>query len=626
MFTLLLVLAVMAIMAVTLSPLTAAAQDRVLSREIEFFVQTASGAPKGCGMQFTYVFEDKTNKAGQIASMTGSLTWYDDDKGHVVPFLKLIGFDFPGGPIARNPTPFSIREASITVDGQTFHAIASPCEDSHAFCGGFSMLDGVVISHGVEGGAGPTLNFNRDAAALDTSLPFDFLPGETQDRKKWGEELKAYGECGLATIEHAKSILGSVGTSNAGTPPSNVANEPTNRLRTNDTPVVVDSHPQSNRECIDGDMASCIASAERGDANAQIMLGLIYESGTGVPVDAGEAMKWLSLAAAQGRPDAQSLLGFLYETGRGTTRDYAAAVKLYRLAAAQGDPDGQVNLGRMFASGNGVQRDYVEAAKWFRAAAESGNIQAHTLLGGLYAGGFGVKRDYAEALEWYRAAAEAGDTNAQTGIGFMYEKGHGVPIDYVQAASFYTIAANQGNAVAQLNLATLYEHGLGVQQSDTMAAKLYNLSAAQDDAKAQTNLCRMYTEGRGVALDYVEAIRLCRLAAAKGEVVAESNLGAMYANGQGVPRDYVEALKWLRLAADQGYSGAQTNLGINYAKGQGVQRNFVIAYGWFSLASAQGDNKAHELLNGLERYMTPAQIADAQKMARDWLAAHPVKH
>ena len=45
--------------------------------------------------------------------------------------------------------------------------------------------------------------------------------------------------------------------------------------------------------------------AEQGNADAQSNLGLMYESGRGVPQDYKEAIKWYRLAADQGFARAQ---------------------------------------------------------------------------------------------------------------------------------------------------------------------------------------------------------------------------------------------------------------------------------------------------------------------------------
>ncbi|MEK7764447.1 MAG: tetratricopeptide repeat protein, partial [Nitrospirota bacterium] len=99
---------------------------------------------------------------------------------------------------------------------------------------------------------------------------------------------------------------------------------------------------------------------------------------------------------------------------------------------------------------------------------------------------------------------------------------------------------------------------------------------------------------------------------------AQFNLGTLYFNGEGAPKDYQQALRWFRLAADQGEALAQTKIAIMYDDGQGVRRNIVQAYKWYSLAATNGDKPATLLLKSIADKMTPAQIAEAQKLAREW--------
>ena len=96
--------------------------------------------------------------------------------------------------------------------------------------------------------------------------------------------------------------------------------------------------------------------ADKGDANAQYNLGLMYDNGQGVAQDYKEAARLWGLAAAQGVAFAQYNLGLMYANGQGVAQDFKEAVRLYRLAAAQGDADAQYSLGVMYDTGKGVAR------------------------------------------------------------------------------------------------------------------------------------------------------------------------------------------------------------------------------------------------------------------------------
>ena len=97
----------------------------------------------------------------------------------------------------------------------------------------------------------------------------------------------------------------------------------------------------------------------------------------------------------------------------------------------------------------------------------------------------------------------------------------------------------------------------------------------------------------------------------------------MYARGEGVLEDDVEAVRWYRLAAEQGHAGAQANLGFMYSNGAGVPEDAVLAYMWWNLAAAQGHEAAQGNKDIAEEEMTREQIAEGQRLSREWLEAHP---
>jgi TPR repeat protein len=66
------------------------------------------------------------------------------------------------------------------------------------------------------------------------------------------------------------------------------------------------------------------------------------------------------------------------------------------------------------------------------------------------------------------------------------------------------------------------------------------------------------------------------------------------------------------------------SLDINdYLNGWGVPKDYVLAHMWWNLAAAQGDEEAVKNRDIAAGMMTPAQIAKAQRLAREWLEAHP---
>ena len=64
----------------------------------------------------------------------------------------------------------------------------------------------------------------------------------------------------------------------------------------------------------------------------------------------------------------------------------------------------------------------------------------------------------------------------------------------------------------------------------------------------------------------------------------------------------------------------QHNLGLMYANGQGVVQDYVQAHKWFNLGATSGDASAVKNRDIVASKMTPAQIAEAQRLASAWRA------
>jgi uncharacterized protein len=147
--------------------------------------------------------------------------------------------------------------------------------------------------------------------------------------------------------------------------------------------------------------------------------------------------------------------------------------------------------------------------------------------------------------------------------------------------------------------------------------------AEQGDPIAQFRLASMYERGQGVPQDYEQAMIWYRKAADQGYALAQSNLGLMYVNGRGAPVDFEQSLAWFRKASDQGEAIGQNNLADMYENGRGVPTDYVRAYMWYSLAALRAGstglgNRAAKSRDEVAAKMTPAQIAEAQRMASEW--------
>ena len=162
---------------------------------------------------------------------------------------------------------------------------------------------------------------------------------------------------------------------------------------------------------------------------------------------------------------------------------------------------------------------------------------------------------------------------------------------------------------------------LPAQQNEADRKVLAEIRAGADkgDAKAQYELGRAFFSGTlGVAKDEAEAVKWFRKAAEQNVAAAQFSLGVCYANGRGVTKDDAEAVKWFRKAAEQNFADAQYNLGVCYDSGEGVAKDEVEAYKWWLLAAGQGNDDAKYNMTIVENKMSREQIAEGQRLARDF--------
>ncbi|MDH3505206.1 MAG: sel1 repeat family protein [Nitrospirota bacterium] len=195
--------------------------------------------------------------------------------------------------------------------------------------------------------------------------------------------------------------------------------------------------------------------------------------------------------------------------------------------------------------------------------------------------------DYSTELEKWQPLAEQGNPEAQFKLSLMYIKSQGgISKDYAEAARWSRLAADQGHVGAQVLLGSLYHDGWGVPQ------------------------------------DYDEALRWFRLAAEQGNADAQAKLGYIYYKGQGVSQDPTEAFRWYKMAAEQGEKVAQVRLGAMYATGHGVLQDYVQALKWSILVAQDGSEFGAKIRDDISNKLTAEKIAEAQRLAREWMEQH----
>jgi uncharacterized protein len=202
--------------------------------------------------------------------------------------------------------------------------------------------------------------------------------------------------------------------------------------------------------------------------------------------------------------------------------------------------------------------------------------------------------DYATAIPIYRSLAEKGDVSAQKRLGFFYQNGVGVKRDWVESANWFSKAADRGDESAVFVLSFLGRHW-------------------RDGGSASAP---------PIIYELVEKVDK------SGFAIAQFSLGVMYypigdPSFDTTKGDIAKALVWYRRAAEQGDVNAEIALGKAYAEGIGVVQDNIEADKWYNIAASQAKS-ADELAdiathhNRLAHTMTSSQIAEAQKLAREW--------
>ena len=205
-------------------------------------------------------------------------------------------------------------------------------------------------------------------------------------------------------------------------------------------------------------VAVLLAAAQAGHADFKAGLAA-YERGD----HAAALEEWLPIAE-RGDANAQYNVGLLFHRGEVIPQNIAAAARFYQMAAEQGVAAAQYNLGVIHANGQGVPQNLMEARHWLEKAAAQNVPEAADVLGYMYASGQGVKKDFARALEWYRSAAEYGLPGSQFNLGLMHDLGQGMGRNFEEALSWYRKAAEQGYGAAYCNIGILYYNAQGVKR------------------------------------------------------------------------------------------------------------------------------------------------------------------
>lgn len=395
-------------------------------------------------------------------------------------------------------------------------------------------------------------------------------------------------------------------------------------------------------------------------------------------VDYAEAAKLLEVAAERKMGSALHKLGVMYETGRGVPTNFERAAELYKEAAELGIRDAQALYGVALKKGQGVEQNFIQAETWLRKAALAGDIEAAVVLADMNGhGNDDIPPNFTEAARWYVVAAENGHVSATRALGLLYLRGMGVPKSLERAVELLSFAAKKGDVIAivsmgeiaiqlpesNLQIDNVIEEYLTPGAEQGFSVIMFNLAVAllhsnllspdfekEKQAREWLKKCckeviparywygRMLLQGNGGDQDtdkgYAwissaanegiieaqilwanillegttndgsalaeEAVKFYQMAADQGSVPAMFSLGAVYGGGNHLEPNREKAQEWFRKAAEKGHPKAQLMLGRYLAKGLAGQKDLEQARYWFEYAQKSGEAEAETELKQLD--------------------------
>lgn len=194
--------------------------------------------------------------------------------------------------------------------------------------------------------------------------------------------------------------------------------------------------------------------AEKGNGNAMLTLGTMYERGIGTPRNFVKALEWYRKAATAGMAEGFYNVGVCYEIGMGTTGNLQEAFNNFETAAEKGLPQGLYKLAALYFSGTGTAKNEPWGVELLTRSAAAGHAGAANDLGVIsFEGTYGQPKDPAKAFDWFSRSSEMGNGEAMKNLAVFYRDGIGRPADAGQELKWYALARLAGYPAEPLNAA-----------------------------------------------------------------------------------------------------------------------------------------------------------------------------
>lgn len=330
-------------------------------------------------------------------------------------------------------------------------------------------------------------------------------------------------------------------------------------------------------------------AADMGDSDAECTLAVYYKYGIGVEEDINEAYKWALSAAKKEHAEAQDLLGRIFEEENGIGPSPTKAFYWYKRSAENGSIHGMFDLYWYYWSGDGTAENDVAANEVLKKMISCGEDTLRDKLNDdklafvytEYADWLYGQSDIKSAFEWYyKAADKLNHPKAQFMLGEIYSKDNGIGRSPIKAFFWYKKSAENGNYLSMIECYECYKNGWGTEKNLKAAYNILNELLAIDE-----NELKKYIEENTIGYLYTE------LAIARFE-------------GNGTKQDFDYADAWFAIAAEEyDNSFAQFMQGRYYNEGIGSTNvNVDEAIYWYERAANNKVNPSVDACDLLAAY------------------------
>ena len=218
------------------------------------------------------------------------------------------------------------------------------------------------------------------------------------------------------------------------------------------------------------------------DTDTLLHIGLIYESGLGVPLNIDLARRYYERAAEQDETGmAYNFLGGTYMNDEETENNERKAVHYFQKAIELGNTNAMFRISYYLHNGKGgLQVDIPREIELLTEASKRGNHQATYRLGLLFEDNeSGMAQNLELSVKYFQLAADNGILAAINKMGELYLFGEVIPANLAKAISCFTAASEQGYGKASYWLGRLHTDGIGQLEKDTQKAMNYYRKAIE---------------------------------------------------------------------------------------------------------------------------------------------------